>query len=362
MRLPYWSEPNRTGMQVVVTGLPSIRLAPEHDESRAALGFVHVYPWRVTPFFVRRAPLCYYCALPDRLNYRLPRPSHGDKDSACSDQRSQMDRRLCNTLSSGDFLDLDGPTGMAEPWESKECFLERLGLDEKRRSHRNMFRQMLREAVIGRTIVLRSNAVVTGGLDSSADTPEDILVPDQVLYDAVRGIYKSASSQSKAIYDLVTDKDGHCWVLRWTLRWALDTRCESCLNPSRTFAYSSVTTVRGTEPERVDSVSPDDYVLSPHKRKAPSDDLEPSSKGSTKRQRVEHPDLSPSPLGHPVHPSSSPSPPPRKQLRPHISKPLHASVPSVYATLSKPTRPDSPQASPRKPISLSSLLNPESWA
>lgn len=31
----------------------------------------------------------------------------------------------------------------AEPWESRECFFAKLGLNEKRRAHRRIFRQML---------------------------------------------------------------------------------------------------------------------------------------------------------------------------------------------------------------------------
>lgn len=244
----------------------------------------------------------------------------------------------------------------AEPWESRECFFAKLGLNEKRRAHRRIFRQMLREAVVGRTIVLHSNSVVAPSL-AAADISEDMVVPDQVLYDAMRGIYDAASSQSKAIYDLVTDQYGYCWVLRWTLRWALNTRCETCLDELRKTSPSSSTHSTTADSDRVDSASPGEHT-SAHKRKSPSSGSEHSFGSPVKRQKVEQ-ETVPFLLTRGMTDPLSQSLKEQQWAAMRNGTRQHAGPGSVVThQVAQGVGKRSHESSPRTPMSLSSMLNP----
>ena len=137
--------------------------------------------------------------------------------------------RLCAQLSLDDFLSFDGFTGLTvAPDDTRRNFFRHLGLQERNHRHRLIYRRMKREARVAMQRLFDSRKCLRPELVDD----ETVVLPyrlDQIAESSfqqeVEKIYKTASRQTRGIYDLTNTGDGRHWVIRWML-WRVVRQCE----------------------------------------------------------------------------------------------------------------------------------------
>ncbi|CAK4020854.1 Hypothetical predicted protein [Lecanosticta acicola] len=129
--------------------------------------------------------------------------------------------RLCTQLSLDDFLCIDGLTGVTVlPDDTRRNFFRHLGLQEHNYRHRLLYRRMKQEA----RVAMQRLFDTRDSLRPELIDDETVTVPyrlDQIAETAfqvqVEEIYRTASRQTRGIYDLTNTGDGRHWVIRWML-------------------------------------------------------------------------------------------------------------------------------------------------